>query len=354
VSVRLIGAEQLGFGSIIKNFRFPFEVLSRFAFPFMLPVVPTWSVFFSVVGLFIAAGLGVLFYSRRNGATPSFILGCAWFVAFLLPNMYVWLVTTPWSYDYLVHRAYMPLAGIFILLLPLVPGQWLEFANRRYLAVFAALVVLLAGSSFMQGTKYRDAKTFWNSAISDNPERAWYYHFLGRYYFRQQDYTTFEKYTRKAISLKDDPRFLYNLGLVSFLDKKQYDTAFKYFGLARARGLQDKESTRNYFDLCVESARNFFEKGEYRKAVERCMLGVYLDSLHPVACYNLGLYMAYDGEVKSAVHWWHRTIELDPDRREAYLSLYYYHLNNTKLADSAAWYAREFTRRGGVIPPPPR
>jgi protein O-mannosyl-transferase len=111
ISVTMIGAEQLGFASIVKNAPFPFEIIARFFLPFILPVAPTFSTFFTAVGILFAIALPLFWLSRKGTGNNLFLIGALWFIAFSLPNMFVWLRTTPDSYEYLVHRAYMPLAG---------------------------------------------------------------------------------------------------------------------------------------------------------------------------------------------------------------------------------------------------
>ena len=349
ISVRMIGPEQMGIYSIIKNLPFPFEILSRFFFPFNLPVTPVFSAFFTCLGILIAIAIPLVYIIRGRKMISLFLFGIIWYIAFSLPNMFVWLNTTPASYEYLVHRAYFPVAGLLLSVLLLIPEKWTDLSNRRTLAVFLVVTLVLVTTSILQGRKYHDAPAFWNSAIRYNPERAWFYHFLGRYYFKQKDYVTFERYTRKAVSLKTEPWFLYNLAMICFVEKKQYDSAFIYFNRARATGFTDPEANRNYINLCLESARDFFVKGEYNKAVERCGISVSLDPSNPIAAYNMGLYLIYSGERKKAAAWWRRSLVLNPELKEAYLSLYYYYRNNTTLGDSVDYYAREYQKRGGII-----
>ena len=354
VSVRMIGAEQLGVSSIIKNLPFPFEIISRFFFPFNLAVTPVFSAFFTGLGLLIAIAIPVVFIIKGKKMIHLFLLGITWYIAFSLPNMFVWLKSTPDSYEYLVHRAYFPVAGLLLSVLVLIPEKWVEINRPRNIAILLSLSLVLVTSSVLQGRKYKDAPTFWSSAIKYNPKKAWFYHFLGRYYLKQNNIVAYERYTRKAISLKEEPWFLYDLAMICFLEKKQYDTAFSYFNRARATGFTDPEANKNYIDLCIESARNFFGKGEYKKAVERCRIGVDLDPSNPVGAYNMGLYLVYSGETKNAVIWWRRSLILNPDLKEAYRSLYFYYLNNTTLSDSVNYYAREYQERGGIIAPSAR
>ena len=268
---------------------------------------------------------------------------------FRSPNMFVWLNTTPDSYEYLLHRAYLPIIGLIISLLVVLPDKWMNLNNRNTLLSLFLLFLVLSVSSVLLSRKYKDPPTFWNAAIDSNPNQAWFYHFLGRYYFKQKDYKEFEDYTRKAILLKEDPRFLYHMGLIYFLEKKQYDTAFMYFNRARAMGFNETEANKHYFDLCIMSASNFFVKGEYNKAIERCQIGINLMPTNAVAAYNMGLYLVYAGEIKRASSWWRRSLFLDPELKQAYRSLYLFYLKNNTMHDSVDYYAREYQKRGGVL-----
>jgi tetratricopeptide (TPR) repeat protein len=263
--------------------------------------------------------------------------------------MFVRLDTSPASYDYLVHRSYFPLAGFLLTLLAITPEQWFTGKHKPSLILLAIALLVLSGSSIVLGTRYKNAETFWGSAISYNPDRAWFHHFLGRYYFKQQEYATFEQHTRKALYLDKSPHFLYNLGMIYFLEKKSYDSAFILFNEARATGFTDPEANANYVKLCMESARSFFEKGEHSKAVSRCQLAVDLEPMNPVAVFNLGLYLVYAGEPKRAAACWRRSLSIQPGMTEAYRNLYYYYLNNTSNSDSTTYFAEEYKKRGGVI-----
>jgi len=348
-SIKILGAWQLGLWAIVSNFPFPLEIIAKFFLPVDLAVTPVYTSLFTGLGILFVLLIFAVFFMRKEKMVWLFIFGITWYIAFSLPNMFVRLDTSAHSYDYLVHRAYLPMAGLLISLLTITPYQWFRFNHKKTLTGFLILIVILAGNSIFLGTRYRNADSFWNSAIACNPERAWFHHFLGRYYFKQRNYFTFEHQLRKAISLNNHPRFLYNLGMVYFLEKKSYDSAFLLFNEARATGFTDSEANANYIKLCIESARNFFERGEYKKAANRCQLAVDLEPANPVAAYNMGLYLIYSGETKRAATFWRRSLSLDPELKEAYRSLYYYYLNNSSNRDSVDFFAREFRKRGGTL-----
>ena len=349
LTIKVHGSWQLGPSAIVANIPFLFEIIARFFIPFSLAVTPVYTLLYTSFGILILITIILVFAMKKEKVVWQFVFGLIWYISFSLPNMFVRLDVAANSYDYLVHRAYFPLVGLLISILSLIPQHW-ELLNRKVLqAGFTILMIILLMNSVFLGIKYKDATSFWGSAIAYRPEKAWFHHFLGRYYFKQQDYTSFENHLRKAISLNRHPRFLYNLGMIYFLEKKSYDSAFLLFKEARATGFTDPEANSNYFKLCVESARIFYEEGNYKKAAERCQLAIDLDPSNPVALYNMGLYLIYSNEPKRAATLWRRSLLLDPDLIEAYRSLYFYYLNNTSNRDSINFYAIEYRKRGGLL-----
>ncbi len=348
-SISRVGTWQLGLWAIWANFPFPFEIIAKFFLPFNLAVTPVYTSLYTGIGILISILILGFFLISKEKVVWLFVFGIIWYVAFSLPNMFVRLDTSADNYDYLVHRSYLPLAGLLISLLVIIPERWVKLNLRINIAWLTIVMITLAINSMFLGTRYKDANSFWGSSIVYKPGKAWFHYFLGRSYFKQQDYPSFEYHLRKAISIKKHPRFLYHLGMIYFVDKKSYDSAFLLFNEARALGFTEPEGNANYVKLCVETARRFFEQAQYKKAVERSQLAVTLDPLNSIAIYNLGLYMVYCGEEKKAAPLWRRSLVIDPELKEAYRSLYFYYLNNTTNRDSIEYFAREFRKRGGVL-----
>jgi tetratricopeptide (TPR) repeat protein len=99
----------------------------------------------------------------------------------------------------------------------------------------------------------------------------------------------------------------------------------------------------------MASASNYFTKGEYNNAIERCQIGINIMPDNAVAAYNMGLYLVYAGETKKASSWWRRSLLLDPELMQAYRSLHLYYLKNNPIHDSVEFYAHEYQKRGGVL-----
>ena len=329
---------QRGVTNLLANLPFLFETIAKFFVPLNYTATPVFSWFYTGLGIFFTLMLFFVAIRKAGNISSLVIFGSVWFILLCLPNMYVRLQSTEYSYDYLIHRAYLPIAGLLIALLAMVPEKLVGFDRRWKVASLGFLLVFLAVFSFISGKKYQNGIAFWQSAIESNPDRAEFHHFLSRYYYKQHDNKLFEKYLREAIALKENPMYLNNMGALYFSPDKNYDTAFRYFSRAYQIGYSDTDYKGNYFNLCMVSAQEAFTNKNYQKAADRCLIAVQLDPSNAVAPYNLGLYYIYLGENKKAAAMWRRAINVNPEMLEAYRSLYMYYLNNTKLQDSINYF----------------
>jgi tetratricopeptide (TPR) repeat protein len=308
-----------------------------------------FSVFYTLAGIIAVIVIVVIIFRKKHRSNIRPILfGAFWFIGFCLPNMFVRLVSANDSFEYLMHRTYLPYVGLLILVLFLCPEKWFELKAKAHTAILGGLLLLMAGISVEQQKKFKDALSYWGSAIEYAPDKAWFRYYMGRFYFKQKDYSRFEEFLLEADSLKSYPEFKYHLGMVAFRDKKDYEKAYSYFSEAFRMGYSTTEARSNFIGLCIESSSAFFQKREYAKAINRCEEALMNDPENGVAAYNLGIYLVNNGEKARAASMWQRAVRLKPDLTEAYRSLCLYYQFDNKKADSAFWYAREFNNHGGT------
>jgi protein O-mannosyl-transferase len=339
---------QFGVHALVQNLPFLPEMVARLVFPFNLPVTPVFTPGYSLAGIVLILLIIIFIFSRKDKKQfPFIIFGATWFIGFCIPNMFVRLTTANDNFEYLLHRSYLPSIGFLIMLLAACPERWFVLTKRPNNLIIGMLILLFSGFSLYQQNKYTDAVSFWGSSLKYQPGKAWFHYYLGRYYFKQKDNLRYEKHLLEADSLKSYAEFKYQLGMISFINKKDYETAYRYFASAFKQGYGEQEGRANFILLCLESSADFFQKGEYSKAVKRCEEAVVNDPGNADAAYNLGIYLVNNGEKQRAASMWLRAIRLKPNLTQAYLSLCMYYRFDMKKADSANWYAREYGKHGG-------
>ena len=339
---------QRGIYPLLQNLPFLPEAVSRLVFPFFLPVTPVFSKLVITSGLFIV-GITIFYIFKNNTSTKLslMVFGAIWFLGFCLPNMYVRLASATDSFEYLLHRIYLPGIGFLIFILSILPEQWFSLATKQYKLILAIILIAFISNDFYQQVKYKNAVNFWSSTISYAPQRSWFYYHYGRYYFMMKDLDNYEKFLLTADSLKSYPVFKYNLAMIYYTDRKEYEKAYGYFKTAFNQGYSDKEAQANFVLFCIESAYDFFMKKDFNRAIARCQIALNNDPTNAVAAYNMGIYLISKGNKREASVMWRRAITSNPQQKEAYKSLSLYYQYDVKNSDSAIYYANQYKKYGG-------
>ena len=342
----LQGGEQ-GLGAILKNMPFLPEIVSAFFLPFNLAVMPVFSLFCTLSGIILLLLFGSMVIFSKEKNMTMILLGLGWFLLFAVPSMFIRQFNTPDSFVYLGHRAYLPAIGLIIMLLATIPPAWADLRKRNIQIIFACFMVIFAVFSLLQERKYKDGEAYWSSVLHVSPDRAWFHHFYGRYYFKQQDLAKFEIQLHEAVRLKPYGTFYYNLGMIELMQKKNYEGAFSYFTKAIEMGEDSKPDVmRNYVNLCIESAVALSKQGENAKAAKRIEKALEYEPSNSSAMMNLAVFSINLGMNQKAVSLWKRVVEIDHSI-SAYRNLSIYYAKNTNYKDSANYYATQYLKAGG-------
>ncbi|MEI7661473.1 MAG: glycosyltransferase family 39 protein, partial [Bacteroidota bacterium] len=335
-SIGVLQGDEQGVVAILKNLPFLPEIIAKFFLPFDLAVMPVFSLLYTAAGTILILAMILLFVLAKEKNSTLFFLGLAWFLAFAIPNMFIRQFNTPDSFDYLEHRACLPSAGMFIMVLALLPEAWADLRRKQVQIAGASLLIIFAVFSILQERKYKDGEAFYGSILKVSPGRAWFHHFYGRYYFKQQDFVKFEEQLHEAVRLKPYGTFYYNLGMIELMQKKNFEGAFAYFTKAIGMGETKPEVMRNFVNLCIESAGALSKKGENEKAAERVQYALKYDPSNIPAMMNLALFSINQGKNSQAVAIWRKVAETDPSVITAWKNLCLYYSDKTILKDSAA------------------
>ena len=346
-SVGLLEGGEQGVGAILKNLPFLPEIAARFILPFSQPVMPVFSLFYTVGGVLLFILLTILVLTTRQKTNTVILLGLAWFMAFALPNMFIRQFNTPDSFDYLEHRACLPSVGLLMILLGLLPEAWADMKQRKVRIVFALVLVFLGTFTLVQERKYRDGEAFWQSVLHDSPDRAWFHHFYGRYYFKQQNFEKFEDQLLQAVRLKDYGTFEYNLGMIELVQRKNFEAAYARFTRAIAMGETKPDVLKNFVNLCNESSVALSKNRQDTLASERVQMALNYDPGNIPALMNLALFSINLGNNAKAVSLWKHVTVLDPSVTSAWKNLAVYYAANTRFTDSASYFSSQFARYGG-------
>jgi protein O-mannosyl-transferase len=238
-----IGArpEEFGIRPFLHNLRTIPEFLGKFILPVALAPMPGYTLLNTLAGCFFFLALGALLYRFREGNTLLYLSGLGWYLMFTLPGMMYTHEFGSAAYDYLEHRAYLPLTGIifvlFILLCTLDDKRL--FRNSPY--VLMALVVIYGIGSRVYSRNYENPVVFYELAVTANPSSAMALNNRGLIKYDNKDYQGAIADYEKALAIKPD-----------------YAEVYVNRGNSRS-GMNDKESAMADFELAIKYKTNLFQ-----------------------------------------------------------------------------------------------
>jgi len=154
-----------GLTALLSNLPTIPESLTKFFLPVYSAPIPFYSIITTLTGLLIIAAIVFLFFKNNERSKKEKIFCVAWFLLFMLPPM---LFKKPYI-DYLDHRFSLPLIGILLFLLFIIPKKWFKNGDIKRSWLMVLILVIFCSFTFVKSRSYSDPMTFYNSAVSCNP-----------------------------------------------------------------------------------------------------------------------------------------------------------------------------------------
>ncbi|MBU0605035.1 MAG: glycosyltransferase family 39 protein, partial [Candidatus Omnitrophica bacterium] len=199
--------------SVFLNLPALIQFIGKIIFPFNLSVLPLIQDTTFIYGILaLALIVPALFFSK--GARTGFIVfGASWFLLFLLPSF---IRPNPAIVaDFIEHRAYLPLVGVFILLLEIDAVKKIDFRLKRYLAAAGIVIILFAAITFLHTDNFKNRLSFWLNAATKSPHSPLAHRNLGAMYYLDGLPDKAEPEYRKALELNPLEQMAHNnLGLI--------------------------------------------------------------------------------------------------------------------------------------------
>lgn len=269
------------------------ETLLKFFIPYPIVALPFYSLLPTIAGIALG-GLLIFLAWKSSGNNKIFLFGAAWFLGFTAPSMFYRPDWSDYIYDYLIHRSYLPLTGIILIISGLTGRFAPQMIRRPWVLVPSGVLVLFAAMSFSLAGQFRDPLSFWSYAVKTNPLSPFAHTYLGgAWFFSENPAKAVESYNR-ALELKPDfSEALLNRGITlasagnhanaitdfnnylqklpddtmvlryraaSLMDQSAYETALK--DLSRLMDQGDRSARTLYqYSICQLMTGNYAESG---------------------------------------------------------------------------------------------
>lgn len=301
----VVARGMFGFGPLMGSLRALPEMLGYLAVPWDIPVLPGFTLRATLIGLLAALGVAVALGVQRRLGKPMVILGVFWYVFLSIPGLMYRHEFGSHAYDFLNHRSYFPMVGVFIILAEAVPVGWLKAQRKPFTIIASAAAVVLGLLAWRQCGYFADPAAFFGQAIRTNPNSsvAWYNrgrirHLGGNYADALQDYN-------RALNLY--PGYLDALSNRGNVRGMLGDNAGAIADLTKSIALNSTDA-HSYCDRGTweESA------GDTAGALADYNHAIRLNPRFPEAFANRGAFFAGRGDLARAASDFRSAINLDP------------------------------------------
>ncbi len=280
------------------------QFMGKIFFPVNLSVFPIMQDTTYLYGVVSVAAIFIALLFTKQKRYNYIVFGFAWAILFLLPSLM--RANYRISADFIEHRVYVPMIGLFIVLL-----ETDLLKNMKKPAMTAAATLAIVGCvilTFIHIDNFRDRFAFWTNAVRTSPHSPFAHMAMGNIEYDSGRIDEAEVEYKKALAL--DPLEMKSL-----------------FGLGKV----------------------YLKKGMFKEAEKafRKTLAVY--PFYDNAYMELGVLYYKQGKPDEAKQAWIKAITIEPNNAEANKCLAIFYKEQKDYA-MAAYYARQL-RRMGLEPP---
>ncbi len=408
------GENDFGMMVLIKNIQIVPEIITKLVVPYHLSVLATFNNLMAVIGILII-GLAVFWSFKSQTARWEYLLfGAAWFLLMIIPGTLYRHSYADYFYDYLDHRAYLPIIGLLFVIVELVPKKVFNINNTKSLAAILFVLIVYGALAYNHSSNYTDRLAFRGKAAKDSPDKAGFrlaygkalkeegkideaekefldgivempqeqdfYFQLGEIYFKKGNYQKTIQFMEKGIAIDPTkPEGYNNLGGTYMnmgrredamrvwskafeLDSTNFGAGNELIKLLSRTGNLDKamqianslirqgKNPTGMVDLYIALGYNEYRQGNLQKAIEYSEKALAIDKRSSTAYNNLGTYYGTSKDYKRAIEMWEKAFSLNNKFLDSPRNIFNVYLNVLKNPKSAAPWAKVLLNSGAKIP----
>lgn len=246
--------------SVYFNLPAVIQFMGKIFFPFNLSVLPIMQDTTFWYGIIAIVLLAVLLFFTKTKRWIFILLGCGWFLAFLLPSFI--RPNNTINADFIEHRLYVPIIGVFIILLETDVIKKIDLTKKSTLIIIGFLLLMFTIITIMHSRNFADKIAFWKNAAQNSPHLPLAHLNLGAMEYLDGDMDNAEKEFNIALGLNPKARMAHNnLGLIYISQNK----------LAEAENEYKKELQINpYYDNAYFNLGSLYWRQQKYDEAKRC------------------------------------------------------------------------------------
>lgn len=352
-----------------------FAYIGKVFLPFQMAATSYYTAFTYISGIIAIALLALPVYLNKKLNRNYYYFGLLWFFLPILATMFFRLPPGVAYFDYIEHRAYLPMFGFLLSLLMVAKAYKLNFRKPEVVGVSALLIVILGISSFAYQDVYANRMSYWLKIAKINPKELRTYYNIGAAYISENKLDTAEVILQKGYEIDSTKSFfLRELANVTVrkgnwtvaydfakraIEKDTIDALSNYYAGKAALNMKDYSDATKYFlrarelgyenpNMLIDIAYAYAQIYRFDEAIEFNNLAIKINPDAIFAYGNLGdIYLSlrkYDKAEEAYI----KSLKINNRYVQAYLGLINVSMGRDDWTN-AARYAQDLRKIGGRL-----
>ena len=298
----------VGMEAFIQSVQVIPESVVSFFIPLGITEFPVFSLLKTVVGLLLIVGIIILYTKNKEKTKREMLFGFAWFILLLLPSLFF----KNTQIDYLNHRFFLPMIGLLLFVLFILPVKWFTNNEIKSPWIIVAVLVVFSGISYSKSRPYENSVKFYASATSATSTSSIAYYNMGNIIKSNNGNSQLViNYYTKAIEVKPDYAEAYHNRGNTYYQQKSFDKAIADHNKAI-------KLKPDFADAYYDRGSAYNGQGMFDKAINDFTKTIQLVPDYVKAYNNRGFAYFNKAMYDKAISDYSRAIELKPDYVRAY------------------------------------
>ncbi len=303
-------ADVLGIIPFFKNNQVIPTIIGKLFIPFNLSTFPLYNNASTITGLLFLLVLLYLTFEYSKEKRWAALMGLLWFLLFAIPPTIYRLENADVFFNYLEHRTYLPMIGIFIIIGFFLDDHLASSSfNQKFAWVYIPVIAIFSVLAWRHCADYKDTFAIRaRAAMLDNPSAL---AARAGEWLTKKDTTLAMADINKAIELNPQDAGMYLLRAKIMARLQNHEAAEQDFTLALNLMPRLMEA---YLYRSVE--RRFLKK--YESAYRDVFMAASIDSANPKIYFTLGNLHIATKNYDEAINSFAKAISIDSNYADAY------------------------------------
>ncbi len=339
--------DTIGFEAFFKNYPTLPAMIGKIFLPIKSIALSSFEEFTIISGILITILVIYAVIKVNNTSKSRILFGLSWFLMFLIPTLFIRIVFVDDFFDYAEHRAYLPIIGVFIIVIELLKALKVDFTKKGTLVISMCVIMLFGYKSYTFKRTFDGRKNFWGHMTSIYPDKSRGYLDLGKAYLVNNEFAEAERLylrgivlnpnninlyidlgvlylqvgkieesitrSKQALSIKStDPMANFNLGW-AYNEKGMYAESIPYL----ENGLRGMNNPNWWMKL----GNSYYNTGQNEKSVQAFTQTLNMQPTNFIAMSNMAVSLAMLNKINEAEQVLVKAIQLQPRYPDSYNNL---------------------------------